>query len=339
VDRAAQRARARRSRFRIAIGAHGEPMPEAARSQFLWVLAAVTAVLLFASIVARLLLARAGGCERAPALANLDARIRSWWVIVALLASAMLLGPTAVTVVFAVTSAMALSEFIAHAPRAVRDPVLDAGCYALTVLQYALVASGSSGPVMAAMPLAAALGLPIAATASGGNRELQSRIAHRFWWVIIASWCLSFVPALLLLEVPGYHGRNVLLIVYLVVVTQSSDVLQYVFGKLYGRHPIAPAISPGKTVEGFVGGIAAATALGTALSWLTPFSPWHAVAVSVAVTLLGFLGGLLLSGIKRDLGIKDWGQSIKGHGGVLDRVDSLCLSAPAFFFIVYALCT
>jgi phosphatidate cytidylyltransferase len=122
--------------------------------------------------------------------------------------------------------------------------------------------------------------------------------------------------------------------VYLILVVQSSDVLQYVWGKLLGRRKIAPGLSPSKTVEGFVGGLASATALGTALWWLTPFSPASAAAVSLTITLVGFLGGLVMSAIKRDRGVKDWGAMIEGHGGMLDRIDSVCFSAPIFFHIV-----
>jgi phosphatidate cytidylyltransferase len=142
------------------------------------------------------------------------------------------------------------------------------------------------------------------------------------------------VPALISLDIPGYEGRNVLLIAFLVIVVQISDVLQYVWGKLIGRHKIAPALSPSKTVEGFVGGVASATLLGAALWWLTPFSPLHAGIMALIITLMGFAGGLVMSAIKRDRGVKDWGQMIEGHGGMLDRLDSVIFSAPVFFHLI-----
>jgi phosphatidate cytidylyltransferase len=114
---------------------------------------------------------------------------------------------------------------------------------------------------------------------------------------------------------------------------QSSDVLQYVWGKLFGRHPVAPSVSPSKTWEGLVGGVASATALGAALFWITPFNPWQAAGMALIINALGFCGGLVMSAIKRDRGIKDWGRMIEGHGGMLDRLDSVVFAAPVFFHL------
>ena len=123
------------------------------------------------------------------------------------------------------------------------------------------------------------------------------------------------------------------ILIFLILVVQSSDVLQYVWGKLLGRRKIAPGLSPSKTVEGFVGGVLSASGLGAALWWITPFEPGQAFLVALAITLMGFLGGLVMSAIKRDRGVKDWGSLIEGHGGMLDRLDSVCFSAPVFFHI------
>jgi phosphatidate cytidylyltransferase len=149
--------------------------------------------------------------------------------------------------------------------------------------------------------------------------------------LMISVFCLSHVPALLGLTIPGYEGHNLLLIAFLILVVQSSDVLQYIWGKLLGRHKIAPELSPSKTVEGFVGGVGSATLLGSLLWWITPFTPWQAGAIALVISLMGFFGGLVMSAIKRDRGVKDWGWMIEGHGGVLDRLDSVIFAAPVFF--------
>ena len=76
------------------------------------------------------------------------------------------------------------------------------------------------------------------------------------------------------------------------------------------------------------------TAVGAALWWMTPFNPWQAAAIALVINILGFFGGFVLSAIKRDRGLKDWGSMIEGHGGMLDRTDSICFAAPVFFHIV-----
>jgi len=120
---------------------------------------------------------------------------------------------------------------------------------------------------------------------------------------------------------------------FLVLVVELSDILQYVWGKSIGKRPVAPSISPNKTWEGFVGGIVCATAIGTAVWWATPFSLGEAALMALVITIMGFAGGLIMSAIKRDRGVKDYGVLIEGHGGVLDRIDSLCFAAPVFFHL------
>jgi phosphatidate cytidylyltransferase len=136
------------------------------------------------------------------------------------------------------------------------------------------------------------------------------------------------------LNIPEYDGRNLLLIVFLVVVVQGSDVLQYIWGKLLGKRKVAPALSPSKTWEGLIGGVISATALGAGLHPITPFTALEAALVAFVLCLMGFFGGLVMSAIKRDRGVKDWGSMIEGHGGMLDRLDSVVFAAPIFFHVV-----
>jgi len=159
------------------------------------------------------------------------------------------------------------------------------------------------------------------------------RAAKIQWGVMLTIYCISHVPALLLLDIPDYAGQNALLLFYLLLVVQLSDVLQYVFGKLFGKTKIAPVVSPSKTVEGFVGGALSATAIGAAMWWITPFTPLQAAGMSAAIVVMGFLGGLVLSAVKRSLGAKDWGSMIQGHGGMMDRMDSVSFAAPVFFHL------
>jgi phosphatidate cytidylyltransferase len=183
------------------------------------------------------------------------------------------------------------------------------------------------------IPVYAFLVLPIVSALRGDASHFLERVAIVQWELMLAVFALSHLPALVMLEIPGYEGQSVLLIAFLVAVVQSSDVLQYVWGKLFGRRPVAPTLSPSKTWEGLIGGVLSATALGAALWWLTPFSPWEAAGMALVINLMGFCGGLVMSAIKREHGIKDWGHLIAGHGGVIDRLDSVLFAAPVFFHL------
>lgn len=179
--------------------------------------------------------------------------------------------------------------------------------------------------------LASLLALREFVTAGGGSWSDPRRLVPG---LVVCIGGVSFAPALLALELPGYGDRGGFLLMFLLLVSQLGDVLQYVWGKLTGRHALAPRISPSKTVEGMVGGVLSASALGAALAWMTPFTPLQATGLALGISLLGVLGGLLMSAEKRRRGIKDWGTLVAGHGGVLDRLDSVYLSAPGFYLAV-----
>ena len=307
-----------------------------AQRETLWLLAGTAGVLVFATLVGQLL--RLGFAARGQAehvvIANLNARIYAWWVMVALMGAAFVFGKTGVIVLYALASFFALREFITLTPTRRSDYVaLLVSFFIVLPGQYTLIAAERYGMFAIFIPVYAFLLLPIIQALSSDTTRYLERTAKVQWGLMISVYCISHVPALLMLEIPGYEGRNVLLIALLIIVVQMSDVLQYVWGKLFGRTRIAPELSPSKTVEGFVGGVLSACALGAALWWITPFAVWQAGLMALAITLMGFLGGLVMSAVKRDRGVKDWGRLIEGHGGMLDRMDSVCFAAPIFFHL------
>jgi phosphatidate cytidylyltransferase len=309
-------------------------MTAVARTEALLVFAGLGGILLIASTVGLVLQWRFNK-EIPPAmLANLNTRIKAWWVMIAAMAVALWSGPLVVTVVFGLISAAALREFYALIPARPGDSVTRWACFGVFLpLQYVFVAMGSHDWFGVFIPVAALLALPILAIIAQDTAHFLQRTAEKQWGLMLCVYCISHVPAILLLDIPGYAGRNTLLLMFLLLVVQASDVLQYICGKLVGKHPIAPDLSPSKTVEGFVGGVLLATALGGALWRMTPYSPLAALGMAFTITLMGFFGGLALSAIKRDRGLKDWGAVISGHGGVLDRLDSVCFSAPILFYL------
>jgi phosphatidate cytidylyltransferase len=294
-------------------------------------------LLLFASLAGAALRwrARRRGEPDDPTIANLNARIRAWWVMVVVIGGAFLLGPAAMVLLFAGASFFALREFITLAPTTRGDhKALLLAFFTVLPLQYFFVWSDWYGMFTIFVPVYAFLFLPIVAAISSADVErFLERASKIQWGLMIAVYCVSHVPALLMLDIPGYEGGGPMLLFFLVFTVQVSDVLQYVWGKLFGRRKIAPQLSPSKTVEGFVGGVLSATFIGAALWWITPFAFWQAAGMAFVITLMGFLGGLVMSAIKRDFGVKDWGAMIEGHGGMLDRLDSVCFAAPVFFHL------
>ena len=302
--------------------------------QLAWFFGSVVAALLVATVGGRILLARASDAPSRATMANLDTRIKSWWVMTAVFAAAILTGRVGAGVLFAIVSFLALREFITLTPTRRGDHrTLFYGFFVGIPLQYYLVAINWYGLFAILIPVYVFLFIPTRSVLSGDTEHFLERIAEIQWGLMVCVYCVSHAPALLMLDIPGYEGQNAKLLLYLILVVQMSDVLQYVWGKLTGRHAIAPTVSPNKTVEGFVGGVVSATLLGTALWPMTPFRPWQAAGMSLVITLMGFAGGLTMSAIKRDRGVKDFGTAIAGHGGILDRIDSVCFAAPVFFHL------
>ena len=301
----------------------------------LLVLAGLVAILVVASAIGYGLQRRLSPDGANAVIENLNDRIRAWWVMVVLMGLALAGGKTGVTLLFGFCSFAALREFITLTDTRRADHwALAAAFFVVLPLQYYLIWIEWYGLYSIFIPVYAFLLMPIIAALRGDTDHFLVRIAEVQWALMICVFCTSHVPALLNLDIPGHEGRNVLLIAFLVIVVQISDVLQYVWGKLFGRTRIAPRLSPSKTVEGFAGGVLSATAVGAGLSWMTPFTVAQAAFLSLTIVLLGFFGGLVMSAIKRDRGVKDWGHLIAGHGGFLDRLDSVVFSAPIFFHLV-----
>ena len=300
----------------------------------LWLLAGVGTILVLASVIGEILRARLSPAGENPVIENLNDRINAWWVMVICLALAFIAGKPGVVLLFALCSFAALREFLTLTTHNRADHWSLVACFFLILpLQYWFLATDWYGMYSIFIPVYAFLLLPVVSALRGSTQDFLIRVSETQWALMICVYCASFVPALLYLQIPGFEGRNVILIAYLIFVVQLSDVLQYVWGKLIGRTKVAPNLSPSKTWEGLIGGTLTATAIGTALYWMTPFSPRQAAGMCLLITLMGFFGGLVMSAIKRDRGIKDWGHLIAGHGGFLDRLDSVIFAAPIFFHV------
>lgn len=312
-----------------------DPMTTAYSQTTLALFGGIAGVLVVATVVGRLLRRAVAHGEPHAVIDNLNARVDAWWLMVGVIAAAFVFGRGGVIALFFFVSFYALREFMSLLQTKRADhPAIAAAFFVALPLQYLFVWTGWYGMYSIFIPVYAFLVLPILSALGSDTQRFLERASKVQWGLMISVFCISHVPALVTLEIPGYEGRHLLLVAFLVIVVQGSDVLQYVWGKLCGRRKVAPELSPGKTWEGLVGGVASATALGAALYWITPFTPLQAAAMSFVMCLMGFLGGLVMSAIKRDRGVKDWGHLIEGHGGMLDRLDSVVFAAPVFFHFV-----
>lgn len=295
-----------------------------------YLLGGIVALLAVASLAGWLLSLRVTGEQGLETVRNLNARIRAWWVMVAIFGIAFLFGKGVTIVLFALVSFYCLREFYSLTPTHPSDhPAMAAAFYVFLPLQYWLVWIDWVTMLTIAIPVYAFLALPVLSMLRGVTADYLQRVAKIQWGLMLGVFCISHAPALLMLDLGGHEPLYLLF--FLVTVVQLSDVLQYVAGKLAGRTRLAPNVSPSKTLEGLVLGGLAATGAGTALWWITPFSPLEAAGMAAAIVVAGALGGLVLSAVKRSLGAKDWGAMIRGHGGALDRMDSVAFAAPLFF--------
>jgi phosphatidate cytidylyltransferase len=300
----------------------------------LWLLTGAGTILIVASIIGEVLRQRLSPAGDNPVIENLNARITSWWVMVIMLGLAFIAGKPGVVLLFALCSFAALREFMTLTTHNRADHwSLLASFFLVLPLQYYFLLIDWYGMYSVFIPVYAFLLLPISSALRGSTKDFLVRVSETQWALMICVYCASHVPALLYLQIPGFEGRNVILIAYLIFVVQLSDVMQYVWGKLVGRTKVAPNLSPSKTWEGLIGGALTATVVGTALWWMTPFTMLQAAGMCLMITLMGFFGGLVMSAIKRDRGVKDWGHLIAGHGGFIDRLDSVIFTAPIFFHV------
>jgi len=258
-------------------------------------------------------------------------RVRAWWLMCSVLAAAFLLGQTATVILFFLLSFWALREFITLTPTRIADHRALFWVFVFTLVQYVLVGMDLYGLYSVFIPVYAFLFVPVRVALGGDFKRYLERCAKIQFGLMICVYCLSYAPALLNLPLPPEQHASLLL--FFILVVTMGDAFHYAAEQFIGRHIIAPAISANRTWEGFLAGVGCSTLFGAALWWATPFDPWKAAGMSLLITTMGFFGGLTMSAIKRDRGVQDYGTLVTGHGGVLDRIDSICFAAPIFFHV------
>jgi phosphatidate cytidylyltransferase len=260
-------------------------------------------------------------------------RTESWWWMISAFTFAIAVNQTVAIVFLAFISYLALKEYLSLIPTRRIDRGLLLFAYLAIPIQYYWAAMDWYGMFIVFVPVWLFLFFPALMALRGDTHGFLRAVGTLSWGLMLTVFCLSHLAMLLVSgEVDNPVAGGVGLLFFVVVLTQFNDVAQYTWGKLIGRHKVTPKVSPKKTWEGLVGGVLTTTAVAAVLGpYLTPMDvAWSALAGAV-IGVAGFLGDITISAVKRDLGVKDTGGLIPGHGGILDRVDSLTYAAPAFF--------
>jgi len=271
-------------------------------------------------------------------LDELKSRTKSWWVMASVFIFATLVNTKISYIAIAFLSFAAFRELYSIMGFRESDRRAIFWAFLAIPIQYYLAYIGWYGAFIIFIPVVMFLALPLRFVLKGETRGIIKSMASLQWILMLTVFGISHLAYLLSLpEIPHFKSGGRGLLLFVVFLTEINDVMQFVWGKLLGRHKIIPKISPKKTWEGFIGGIVSTTIIGYFLGFLTPLHSYQLLFVSFFIAFAGFVGDVVMSSIKRDIGIKDTGALIPGHGGILDRVDSLVYTAPVFFHLVYYL--
>ena len=266
---------------------------------------------------------------------ELAARTKAWWIMAAVFLGAIAVSNKISLVFFGFLSFWALKEYITLLKTRSADHRALVWAFLAVPIQYLWIGMNWYGMFIIFIPVYMFLFLPVRLVLARETTGFVASASQIQWGLMAFVFGLSHLA--MLLTFPAIHGSSTngrTLLLFLVFVVEMSDVLQFIWGKTLGRHKILPSVSPNKTWEGFLGGVITTSLLSLLIRFLTPFTPLETIGVSLLLTVAGFFGGAVMSAVKRDFGVKDFGGLIPGHGGMLDRVDSLCYAAPVFFHYV-----
>ncbi|MEW5123503.1 phosphatidate cytidylyltransferase [Citrobacter freundii] len=297
-------------------------------------LAAIFALLLIATVVNGLLVWRRPGKD----WRELTLRIRTWWVIIVLFSLAILSPHWLALTFFALVSFMALKEFLTLAPSRQTDRMPLLWMFIAIPINYWLIGINWYGMFVVFIPVYAFLFLPVRMVIAGDRQGFLRFVSQHHWSLMTTVFAFSHVAFLLVLPDDGKQ-TGALLVLFLVGLTEFNDIAQYLWGKSIGRIKVMPKVSPNKTLAGLVGGVVTTTLMAAVLGpVMTPLNLPLSLLAGFIIGLSGFCGDVVMSAIKRDIGVKDSGTLLPGHGGILDRLDSLIFTAPVFFHFIRYFC-
>jgi phosphatidate cytidylyltransferase len=263
--------------------------------------------------------------------------LRAIWIGGVLFWLAWVSGPLGATLAFGVFSFLALREFITLVQTRRGDHrSLLLAFFAALPLQFLLVGTRAFDLFTVFVPVYVFLAIPVASALAGDPERFLERNAKIQWGIMVCVYGLSHAPALLLLQLPGYADRGAFLLFFLVMVAGTAQIAQELASRWLRRRPLARQIDRSFSWRAWVSGLLAAALVGAALFWITPVSPWRAAVMAAVAGGCGTLGDLVMRALKKDAGVRFWGNrsSVTGAVGLLDRVAPICFAAPVFFHFV-----
>jgi phosphatidate cytidylyltransferase len=271
---------------------------------------------------------------------DLAPRMQSWWIIVILVAAALMLGWQATAILFALISFLALKEYLTLAPTRKEDRLIVLLAYLSVLVNYGLIFAETlfEDSYQIYLVFIPVYGFLIAAAVMawiGRTDGYLATVGIVHWGMVVCVYNIGYIAFLMRVPDAEAPAGGAGLVFFLIFITQLNDVAQYCWGKAFGKTKITPTVSPNKTWEGAIGGwLTTAVVFYLLAPYFTPLTPTHAAIMGVIVPMAGFFGDITMSAVKRDLGVKDTSRLIPGHGGVLDRLDSLTFAAPVYFHLL-----
>lgn len=263
--------------------------------------------------------------------------LRALWLGGVVFWAAWVSGPVGATLLFGTLSFLALRELITlvHTRRGDHRSLILA-FFVVLPLQYVIVGGRHFDLLTVFIPVYAFLAIPVAAALAGDPERFLERNAKIQWGVMVCVYGLSHAPALLLLEFPRHAGRGAFLVFFLVMTTAAAQIAQEAASRWLRRRPLARRIDRSFSARAWALGVLAAALVGALLYWSTPFKPPQALVLGALAGGAGTLGELVMRALKKDAGVRWWGNrsSVTGAVGLLDRVAPLCFAAPVFFHSV-----
>ena len=269
--------------------------------------------------------------------AEVRLRIRMWWYIVAGFFLALVFDRRISIVALGLVSFVAFKEFLTLAPTRRADSKVLLWAYLAIPVQYFWAGSGLYGIFSVFIPVGVFLLLPMRMVLIGETKGFLRAAGVIHWGLMTTVFCVSHLAFMLALpDLPGLKHSGVSLLFNLIVLTQLNDTVHYLVNKRFGRHAVLDSVRPGLSVEGMVAGTGLTVLVAIALSpWFTPFTWAQAALAGLLIGLFGFIGFVATAAIERDLGVSESRHFLPGHGGLLERLDSLMYTAPLYFHFVY----